>query len=117
MNSADVIPGFQGKYGTYLETRMNERFLSVLSTKENVNLETLGFSSEETAGFQALITPISIAGERLGTLFLYRREAMFCIEDIILCEYSTTVVGLEIRVPCGRSRILRSIKRKIFPLP
>ena len=91
-----TIPSFQDKRGSYIETTMNERFLNVLSTKENVNLETLGFSKEEIAGFEALITPISIGGERLGTLFLYRQEEKFSIEDIILSEYSTTVVGLEI---------------------
>ena len=36
-----------------------------------------------------------IAGERLGTLFLYRHGDMYDIDDIILCEYGTTVVGLE----------------------
>ena len=91
-----TTPSFQDKGGSSLETAMNERFLNVLSTKENVNLETLGFSKEEIAGFEALITPISIGGERLGTLFLYRPEEKFSIEDIILSEYSTTVVGLEI---------------------
>ena len=78
-----TIPSFQDKRGSYIETAMNERFLNVLSTKENVNLETLGFSKEEIAGFEALITPISIGGERLGTLFLYRQEEKFSIEDII----------------------------------
>ena len=68
----------------------------MLSTKENVNLETLGFSKEERQGVEALITPISIGGERLGTLFLCRCQKAFSIEDIILSEYSTTVVGLEI---------------------
>lgn len=95
VDSVNIIQSFQGRQGTYLETSVNARFLSVLSTKENVNLETIGFSVEETVGLQALITPISIAGERLGTLFLYRAGEMFCIEDIILCEYSTTVIGLE----------------------
>ena len=47
---------------------LNERLLSILSTKENVNLETLGFSAEAVKGYQAIITPIDIAGERLGTL-------------------------------------------------
>ena len=37
----------------------------------------------------------NIAGERLGTLFLYRKESMYEIDDIILSEYGTTVVGLE----------------------
>lgn len=91
-----TIPSFQDKRGSYIEAAMNERFLNVLSTKENVNLETLGFSKEEIEGFKALITPICMRGERLGTLFLYRQEEEFSIEDIILSEYSTTVVGLEI---------------------
>ena len=85
----------ENKVGTFIDPMLNERLLGVLSTKENVNLETLGFSKEEIAGFKALITPISIGGERLGTLFLYRQEEEFSIEDIILSEYGTTVVGLE----------------------
>jgi transcriptional pleiotropic repressor len=66
----------------------------VLSTKENVNLETLGFR-EETRKYRAIITPIDIAGERLGTLFEYRSDKEYNIDDIILTEYGTTVVGLE----------------------
>lgn len=96
VNGDETIPSFQDKRGNYIETALNERFLNVLSTKENVNLETLGFSKEEIVGFEALITPITMRGVRLGTLFLYRQQEEFCIEDIILSEYSTTVVGLEI---------------------
>ena len=74
---------------------LNERLLGILSTKENVNLETLGFSEEVAKSYQALITPIEIAGERLGTLFIYKQESEYEIDDIILSEYGTTVVGLE----------------------
>uniref|UniRef100_UPI0025D3CAD1 GTP-sensing pleiotropic transcriptional regulator CodY n=1 Tax=Butyrivibrio sp. TaxID=28121 RepID=UPI0025D3CAD1 len=63
--------------------------------KENVNLTTLGFDSEESDRYQAIITPIDIAGERLGTLFIYKMAETYEIDDIILCEYGTTVVGLE----------------------
>ena len=68
---------------------LNERLLSILSTKENVNLQTLGFTADVSQGYQAIITPINIAGERLGTLFLYRKESMYEIDDIILSEYGT----------------------------
>ena len=61
---------------------------------ENVNLETLGFG-EDTRMYKAIITPIDIAGERLGTLFEYRSDREYDIDDIILTEYGTTVVGLE----------------------
>ncbi len=110
----DTISGLQDKRGSYIETKLNERFLNVLSTKENVNLETLGFSDEQICGVQALITPISIAGERLGTLFLYRKEDAFCIEDIILSEYSTTVVGLEMMRSVQEESDLEEHKKKNF---
>ena len=78
-----------------IEDLMNERLLSVLSTKENVNLATLGFAEENVKKYQAIITPIDIAGERLGTLFIYKSDSQYDIDDIILSEYGTTVVGLE----------------------
>ncbi len=83
------------KVGTFIDQELNDRLLGILSTKENVNLITLGFQEEKVDGIQAIITPIEIAGERLGTLFLYRTKEAYSIDDIILCEYGTTVVGLE----------------------
>ena len=80
--------------GEHIDGMLNERLLSILSTKENVNLQTLGFSAEASGGHQA-ITPINIAGERLGTLFIYKVDKPYEIDDIILSEYGTTVVGLE----------------------
>lgn len=81
--------------GGYIDSLLNERLLNVLSTKENVNLATLGFESPEVSKYQAIVTPIDIAGERLGTLFLYKCNSQYIIDDIILSEYGTTVVGLE----------------------
>lgn len=85
----------QEEVGTYIDDLLNERLLNILSTKENVNLQTLGFSEEAVKGYQAIITPINIAGERLGTLFIYKKNELYEIDDIILSEYGTTVVGLE----------------------
>ncbi len=81
--------------GGFIDPLLNERLLGVLSTKENVNLETLGFENTDVRKFQAIVTPIEIAGERLGTLFIYKCKNQYDIDDIILCEYGTTVVGLE----------------------
>ena len=81
--------------GGHIDELLNERFLGVLSTKENVNLETLGFENGDVKKYQAIINPIDIAGERLGTVFMYRKECQYDIEDIIVSEYGTTVVGLE----------------------
>ncbi len=83
-----------GQVGEHIDELLNERLLSVLSTKENVNLATLGFT-ENIDIYQAIITPIDIAGERLGTLFIYKCNAQYDIDDIILSEYGTAVVGLE----------------------
>ena len=81
--------------GSHIDEMLNERLLSILSTKENVNLQTLGFSPEVAKGYQTIVTPIDIAGERLGTLFIYKKDELYEIDDIILSEYGTTVVGLE----------------------
>lgn len=81
--------------GSLIDPLLNERLLGILSTKENVNLQTLGFVVENIRKYQALVMPINIAGERLGTLFLYKYEDDYDIDDIILSEYGTTVVGLE----------------------
>ena len=76
--------------GKHIDDMLNERLLSILSTKE-----TLGFSEDAVKKYQAIITPIDIAGELLGTLFIYKKEQMYEIDDIILSEYGATVVGLE----------------------
>ena len=90
-----VIPQLAAiRYGDYLEGQLQDRFMNILSTKENVNLLTLGFSFESVGEYQAMIAPVCMAGIRLGSLFVYRRKIPFSIDDIILTEYSTTVIGL-----------------------
>lgn len=91
----EISEMIKGEMGMMIDKLLNERLLSVLSTKENVNLATLGFESEDIKKFQAIIAPIDIAGERLGTLFIYKSDEQYEIDDIILSEYGTTVVGLE----------------------
>lgn len=83
------------KVGSLIDESLNKRLTNILSTKENVNLETLGFERSEVKNITAIVTPIMISGERLGHLFIYRDGLTFSIDDIILSEYGATVVGLE----------------------
>lgn len=86
------------KVSKFVDSKLNTRLVDVLSTKENVNLETLGFDEATNDSYQAIVTPINIAGQRYGTLFIYRAKndkGNYSIDDIILCEYGATVVGLE----------------------
>ena len=91
---AEISELIVDEVGELIDDMLNERLLGILSTKENVNLETLGFV-QNINKYSAIIMPIDIAGERLGTLFVYRSDCPYDIDDIILCEYGTTVVGLE----------------------
>ena len=97
--------------GGFVDNMLNERLLGVLSTKENVNLLTLGFSGGSERKFKALIAPVDIAGERLGTLFIYKCVAD--IDDIILCEYGATVVGLEMMSSVNNENAEDERKKKI----
>ena len=92
-----------GNVKDYVDFSLNERLLTILSTNENVSLSTLGFESD-IDDYYAIIAPIDIAGERFGTLFMYRQRENYSIDDIILAEYGTTVVGLE---------MLRSVSEEV----
>jgi transcriptional pleiotropic repressor len=92
---AEIKELIKDSVGGYIDQLLNERLLNILSTKENVNLLTLGFEFAQENIYQAIIIPIDIAGERLGTLFIYKSSKQYDLDDIILSEYGTTVVGLE----------------------
>ena len=71
-----------------------------------------GFTIENVKKFQALIAPVEIAGERLGTLFMYKSDSSYEIDDIILSEYGTTVVGLEMMRSVNEENRRRSQKEE-----
>ncbi len=87
----DLLPE---EVGGHCPSELNDRFLGILSTKENVNLETLGFRNTE--GMFGIVLPLISSGERYGTAFLYRTSAMFGIDDIILSELAANILALEL---------------------
>lgn len=80
--------------------KYNDDLLRVTETNENVTdfqkCVFDEFSECDHPGKIATIVPINCGGERLGTLLLARFNREFLIEDLILAEYSATIVGMEV---------------------
>ena len=87
-NVEEIKELIDDEVGGHIDELLNERFLGVLSTKENVNLETLGFESGDVKKYQAIINPIDIAGERLGTVFMYKCGEGYDIDDTDYDKYA-----------------------------
>lgn len=91
---------------------LHDRFLSTLSTKENVNLMTLGFSVTESRQYKAMLVPFDLSGERVGTMFLYRQGEEYDIDAIILAEYAAVVAGLAMQQELQTKKTREQEKRQ-----
>ena len=77
----------------------NERFLQLTETKSNLIYDSIkDFYGEDyaLASKYHTIVPIIIGGNRVATMMLARPERAYDDEDIAICEYGATVVGLEV---------------------
>lgn len=79
----------------------NEGLLRISETKANTNQTEnhCVFNKHEKCGFNNKITtivPILGGGERMGTLVVAKYDEQFTAADLILAEYGSTVVGMEI---------------------
>ena len=78
----------------------NDRLLNINETKANLkNKDICVFQDNKECKIENKITtivPINGNRERLGTLLLARFDKDFIDDDLVLVEYSTTIVGLEI---------------------
>lgn len=77
----------------------NEQLLMITETKHNITKdELLKIFKYEIQTYNKLVTivPINGSAKRLGTLVLARHKSEFIDEDLVMAEYSATVVGLEI---------------------
>ena len=78
----------------------NSKLLNIHDTVANLtNKDVCVFDHEascENEGKLTTLVPIVGNRERLGTLLLARFETKFTDEDLVLAEYSATIVGLEI---------------------
>jgi len=80
--------------------KYNDELLKVLETSENVKEVTdCVFDQVSECNYPdkiSTIVPINSGGSRLGTFVVARFGKEFDLADLILCEYSATVVGMEI---------------------
>ena len=102
-------------YGTHHEELTNRRMQEMIETRQfpdyymkqimnlKDTLENIGFENtmtifpeeESYQSSETCIIPIFGSGIRLGTLIVGRVQEKFTGEDLFLCEYSSTVVGME----------------------
>lgn len=119
MNSNVYVVGKKGKvYGTHFKNKEDditvvdeetnaeilpgkycEQMLKVQETKENITKEEAeSFFPQDAAApnkYNTLI-PILGGGQRLGTLMITRYDEEYGMGDILLGEYSSTILGIEI---------------------
>lgn len=81
-------------------TEYNEYLLKVIETSANIKQagQCVFAGGIDCIFSQQMLTivPINGAGDRLGTLILAKFEGEFTEDDLVLAEYSATVVGMEI---------------------
>ena len=77
---------------------MNTLFLEVEETNTNATMEKMDSEIILRIGEQENMTivPIIGGGDRLGTLLLTRVSEQFTDDDLVLAEYGSTIVGMEI---------------------
>jgi transcriptional pleiotropic repressor len=100
---------FHEKSSALIENReTNEKTYPLEYTKNAMKLnetvdnltgnELLKVFPDDISGYgkYTTVVPVLSSGQRLGTLVLARFEERFSDEDLVLAEYSATIVGLEI---------------------
>ncbi len=82
-----------------LPARYNEKFLKLDETKANLTYDSIRDIYGADYGMASkyhIIVPVIFSNERIATLLLARPDSAYDDEDIAICEYGATVVGLEV---------------------
>lgn len=80
--------------GSRVNAKIAQRFNNVLSTSENSDLELLGIENPNHC--HCLLTPVILSCSHLATLLVVFDRDKLGVDDVILCEFGATVIGLEI---------------------
>lgn len=87
-NDRYVLPSF-----------FNDRLLEITETKENLTYDAIkkvcGEDYKQAHKFHTIV-PIIFGGKRVATSLVVREDKAFSEEDVAICEYGSTVVGIEV---------------------
>ncbi len=90
---------YDDKKTLIMPEKVNEKLLMIGETKENLSQEHIlhicGADYNAKEKFH-LIVPIIFGGRRVATVIAVRSELPFSDEDIAICEYGATIVGIEV---------------------
>ncbi|MGI6177060.1 MAG: GTP-sensing pleiotropic transcriptional regulator CodY [Eubacterium sp.] len=83
-----------------LPDEYNDKLLAIEATIENLRgekiKEILGSNYKMTSKYHTIV-PVIAGDRRIATLVFARSSGEFSTEDIAICEYGSTVVGIEVR--------------------
>lgn len=95
----EEAPLVEEKGKSMLPQKYNDKFLEITETKENLIYDSIKkYYGEDyqLASKYHIIVPIIFGGKRVATLLLARPERAYDDEDVAICEYGATVIGLEV---------------------
>ena len=85
--------------GYFLPKKYYDKYLELNETKENLTYDAIKVYNGEDYTMASkfhTIVPVIIGGKRVATMLFVRKDKAFSDEDIAICEYGATVVGIEV---------------------
>jgi Pleiotropic transcriptional repressor len=99
-NEGEEAPLFKDENGkVMLPAKYNDKFIELTETRDNLIYDSIKdyYGQDYTmASKYHVIVPIIFGGKRVATLLLARPEKAYDDEDIAICEYGATVIGIEV---------------------
>lgn len=98
-NDGEEAPLIKDGDKVLLPAKYNDKFLEITETKANLIYDSIKeFYGPEykLASKYHIIVPIIFGGKRVATLLLARPDKAYDDEDIAICEYGATVIGIEV---------------------
>lgn len=83
----------------FMPADCNDKFMQIISTQENLTYDRIKEYYGDGYDFgdkYHTIVPIIFGGRRIATMLLARADKAYDDEDIAICEYGATVVGIEV---------------------